>query len=143
MLIYGGSRRESAFLTFPSCRGCPCLSLQREGREEEREGNIVVRGKHQLVASRMPPTRDLACNPGRCPDWGSNWRPFGSLAGAQSTEPPQPGRAPLISFSPHLLLHSKATSAFLVICYSSTPLAPKFILLLSCCHRKLPQSLVA
>ena len=32
--------------------------------------------KHQLVAFHMPPTRDLACNPGMCPDWESNWRPF-------------------------------------------------------------------
>ena len=38
-----------------------------------------------------PPTGDLACNPGMCPDWESNWRPFGSQAGAQSTEPHQPG----------------------------------------------------
>ena len=26
-----------------------------------------------------------------CPDWESNWRPFGSQAGTQSTEPHQPG----------------------------------------------------
>ena len=25
----------------------------------------------------MAPTRDLACNPGMCPDWESNWQPFG------------------------------------------------------------------
>ena len=39
----------------------------------------------------MPPTRDLAHNPGMCPDWKMNWRPFGSQAGTQSTEPHQPG----------------------------------------------------
>ena len=34
--------------------------------------------KHQcLVASHTPPTGDLAHNPGMCPDWESNWRPFG------------------------------------------------------------------
>ena len=39
----------------------------------------------------MPPTGDLAHNPGMCPDWESNWRPFGLQAGSQSTEPHQPG----------------------------------------------------
>ena len=35
--------------------------------------------KHQcLVASHMTPIGDLAHNPGMCPDWESNWRPFGS-----------------------------------------------------------------
>ena len=44
-----------------------------------------------MVASRAPPTGDLACNPGVCPDWESNQRPFGSQASAQSTEPHQLG----------------------------------------------------
>ena len=39
----------------------------------------------------MPPPGNLAHNPGMCPDWESNQRPFGSQAGAQSTEPHQPG----------------------------------------------------
>ena len=62
------------------------LFLERgEGREKEGE-------KHQCVfASRVPPTGDLACNPGMCPDWESNWRPFGLQAGTQSTEPQQTG----------------------------------------------------
>ena len=38
-----------------------------------------------------PLLRDLARNPGMCPDWESNQRPFGSQAGAQSTEPHQAG----------------------------------------------------
>ena len=42
-----------------------------------------------------PPTGDLARNPGICPDWESNWRPFGSQAGTQSTEPHQPGQEAL------------------------------------------------
>ena len=25
----------------------------------------------------MPPTGAPACNPGMCPDWESNWQPFG------------------------------------------------------------------
>ena len=37
------------------------------------------------------PTRDLAGNPGVCPDWELNWRPFGLQGSAQSTEPHQPG----------------------------------------------------
>ena len=60
--------------------------LLEKGREGEREGE-----KEPCVfASRTPPTGDLAHNPGMCPDWESNWRPFGSQAGAQSTEPHQP-----------------------------------------------------
>ena len=57
------------------------------GREGERE-----REKHQcVVASPAPPTGDLACIPGVCPDWESNLGPFGSQAGIQSTLPHQPG----------------------------------------------------
>ena len=37
------------------------------------------------------PTGDLAHNPGMCHDWESNWRPLGSQANTQSTEPDQPG----------------------------------------------------
>ena len=38
-----------------------------KGKEEEREKNISV------FASHAPPTRDLAHNPGMCPDWELNW----------------------------------------------------------------------
>ena len=41
-------------------------------RERERERNIDGNTLTQLVAFRMPPTRDLAQNPGMCPDWGLN-----------------------------------------------------------------------
>ena len=44
-----------------------------------------------VVASCMPPTGDLACNPGMCTDWELNRRPFGLQVCAQSTEPHQPG----------------------------------------------------
>ena len=65
-------------------------------RQRRREGE---RGKHQcVVASRAPPTGDLACKTGTCPDWESNQRPFGSQAGTQSTEPSQPGHIFLITF---------------------------------------------
>ena len=64
------------------------------GREGEREGE-----KHQgVVACHAPPTGDLAHNPGMCPDWELNLRAFGSHAGAQSTEPPQPGQ--VLFFNP-------------------------------------------
>ena len=39
----------------------------------------------------MPPTGDLAWNPGMCPDWELIQQPFGSQAGTQSTETHQPG----------------------------------------------------
>ena len=62
--------------------------FRENGREEEREGE-----KYQcVVASGMPPTGDLACNPGMCPDWGLNCWHFGSPSGTQSTEPHQPGQ---------------------------------------------------
>ena len=48
--------------------------------------------KHQyVVASHAPPTGDLACNPGMCPDGESNWQPMGPQASAQPTKPHQPG----------------------------------------------------
>ena len=60
------------------------LEKEREGEREEEKHPCVV-------ASRMPPTGDLDCNPGTFPDWELNRQPFGSRAGAQSTEPHQPG----------------------------------------------------
>ena len=39
------------------------------GREGEREGEKC----QCVVASPAPPTGDMACNPGMCPDWDSNW----------------------------------------------------------------------
>ena len=47
--------------------------FRERGREGEREGE-----KDQcVVAFHVAPTRNLACNPGMCPDWESNQRPFG------------------------------------------------------------------
>ena len=61
--------------------------FRERGREGEREGE-----KHQrVVTSCVSPTRDLVFNPGMCPDWESNQRPFGLQAGTQSTEPHQQG----------------------------------------------------
>ena len=48
-----------------------------------------------------------AHNPGMCPDWELNQRPFGSQAGAHFIEPHQPGHLPPI-LTPHMhLLNSE------------------------------------
>ena len=57
------------------------------GREKEGENHQCVAAPHASL------TRDLAHNPGMCPDWESNQQPFSSQASAQSTEPHQPGQA--------------------------------------------------
>ena len=52
--------------------------FRERGREGESEGE-----KHQhVVTSHMPSTRNLAHNPGMCPDWELNRQTFGSQAGA-------------------------------------------------------------
>ena len=62
--------------------------FRERGREGEREGE-----KYQCaVVSQVATTGDLAPNPGTCPDWESNQRPFGLQAGGQSTELHQPGQ---------------------------------------------------
>ena len=40
-----------------------------------------------MVTSHAPPSGDLACNPGMCPNWELNQRLFGLQVVAQSTEP--------------------------------------------------------
>ena len=59
--------------------------FRQRGREGEKYRCVT------LVGSHTPLTGDLTSNPGMCPDPGSNWRPFGLQAGAQSTESHQPG----------------------------------------------------
>ena len=44
-----------------------------------------------MLVSHTSPTGDLARNPGMCPHWEWNLRPFGSQASIQSTKPHQPG----------------------------------------------------
>ena len=74
--------------------------FRERGRERERAGE-----KHQcVVTSHVPPTGNLAHNSGMSPDWESNQQPFGLQAGAQSTEPHQPG--PPKFLHPHLLLQT-------------------------------------
>ena len=47
--------------------------FRQRGREGEREGE-----KPQCVAAScaVPPTGDLACNPGMCPDWELTHNPL-------------------------------------------------------------------
>ena len=72
---------------------CLCLAIFQKILFIFRDGKRGREGeKHQcVVASCTPPTGDLAYSAGICPDWESNQRLFGSQAGAQSTEPHQPG----------------------------------------------------
>ena len=58
------------------------LFILESVKEEERKGEK----KQCVVASRAPPNRDLAHNPGMSPDWESNQQPFDLQAGTQSTE---------------------------------------------------------
>ena len=63
------------------------LFFREKGKQGEREGE-----KHQcVVASCVPPTGDLARNPGMCLHRESNQWLFGSKACIQSTELHQPG----------------------------------------------------
>ena len=67
------------------------LSFRERGerRKKERKRDIDVWEKH--IDRFTPPAGDLVHNPGMCPDQELNQRPFGLQAGAQSTEPFQPG----------------------------------------------------
>ena len=58
--------------------------------EKGREGE---RGREASMCGYLlrDPYWGLACNPGMCLDWESNRWPFSAQAGAQSTEPHQPG----------------------------------------------------
>ena len=85
----------SSFPLSPSLFHCPqlyffkifyLLIFREKGREGERERNINV-----WLPLTCPSTGDLACNPGMCPDWESNWQLFDSQSSAQSTESHQPG----------------------------------------------------
>ena len=85
---------KKAIPVLPSCclhrtfkKSFTYLFLERgEGKERGRETSMCG------CLSRVPYRgHDLAHNPGVCPDWELNWRPFGLQAGAQSAESHQPG----------------------------------------------------
>ena len=87
-------------------------------RERGREGEIEEE-KHQCVAAfQVSPTGYLPQNPGMCPDWESNWRPFGLQAHIQPTELYQLG--PYLNFIGHnykksqILKFSKLSCCFYI-----------------------------
>ena len=93
------------------------LFLER-GKRREKEGE-----KHQcVVASCASPTGDLARNPGMCPDWESNQRPFVSQVSAQSTEAHQSGLDPKSLSSKltrcHVVMLSEGTVLILTLAQS-------------------------
>ena len=78
----------------------------QRGEGREKEGN-----KHQcVVVSYTPPTGDLAHNPGKSPDWKSNWRSFDLQAATQSTEPHQPVLNCIFYWHIFLVLHELCMS---------------------------------
>ena len=68
--------------------------FREKGKKGEREGEKLLCGRHTSIRclSHTPNWGVLAYNPGLCPDWELNQRPFGSQAGIQSTEPYHPGQ---------------------------------------------------
>ena len=72
--------------------------VRGKGREKVRKRNIRnVLEVHQLVVSLSPPTGEPGPQPRRVPRQGLKRQPFGSQAGAQSTEPHQPGLVSILS----------------------------------------------
>ena len=67
------------------------IYFQREGkgvRKRRRETSVC---EGLSIASHKSLNRGPGPNPGMCPHWESNQRPFSSQAGTQFTEPHQPG----------------------------------------------------
>ena len=90
------------------------------------------RGKHQcVVASHVPPIEDLAPNPGMCPDWELNGRPFGLQASAQSAEPHQPGLIHLFFNRPligNIFFKMEYLNTFVYFAYNLDNLINKIII---------------
>ena len=94
MIIFHTSTLQNLNILFFFFKGTICTFPQdfiywERGRETSMCGCLL-----------HTPTGDLANNPGMCPDWESNRQPFGSQAGAQSTEPHQPGLNNLKKYIP-------------------------------------------
>ena len=64
-----------------------------EGRKKKRERNFDCERIMNRLPLTYPQPRDLAPNPGMCPDRESNRQPFSLQDSAQPTEPHQPGLA--------------------------------------------------
>ena len=76
---------------------------EKGGRRRERETSMCG-------CLCTPPTGNPAGNPGMCPDWETEWRPFGLQASAQSTKPHQPGPIFNLLRKSHTVFHSGCTS---------------------------------
>ena len=61
--------------------------MRKRGRETSMCGCLLC-----------APTGDLYCNPGMCPDWESNWRPFGSQPELNPPSYTSQGRTAVLSF---------------------------------------------
>ena len=94
------------------------FTFRERGREGEREGE-----KHLPVASHTSPTRDLAWNPGMCPDQESNWWPFTLQNNAQPTEPHWSGLKFLLIINPfynwfvHISNQTRTTRCIPLLCF--------------------------
>ena len=62
-----------------------------EEREKERKRNMDMRNIYPILLVLVP-TRDQTCNPGMCPNWESNRRPFTLQDNDQPTEPQWSGQ---------------------------------------------------
>ncbi|XP_045058739.2 cyclic AMP-responsive element-binding protein 3-like protein 3 isoform X2 [Desmodus rotundus] len=76
-LAFHPTQLDFSFLGFSFLRMSACTA-----QNQELQRKVLYLEKQNL---------DLAHNPGTGPDWESNWRPFSSKAGTQSTKPHQPG----------------------------------------------------
>ena len=94
------------------------LFIFREGKGGRKGGRETsVCGCLSCTPHWGPP-----CNPGTCCDWELNQQPFGSQAGAQSTEPHQPGPN-LYTLSMYSLLHVSYSSMKLLKFFKGSGLA--------------------
>ena len=79
------------------------LFLERgEGKETGKETSLC---KRETVAPHMPQPGTWPANQAYALNWELNWRPFILQAGAQSTEPHQPGLEHLYIAIPKLYIH--------------------------------------
>ena len=91
LLGYISCPRSLHFVSFFFLRFYLFIFRER-AREGEREGETHWCSRETSVcASHMPPTKDLARNPGTGPDWELNQQCFDLRNNAQPTEPHQSG----------------------------------------------------
>ena len=79
------------------------IFIWREGKWGRKRGKQTSMCKRNI--KWLPLTNDLTCDPGMCPDWELNHWPFNLQAGAQSTEPHQPGLSSLLITPPLCVIY--------------------------------------